>query len=264
MRTLTQGTAVAAFLVFVFLAPVQAAGLDEWAKAKEVRGSFGVLVGGASSDPQAAALIHTELKGFILQGTATLLRVKADANSILFRGPAKGILFMQHKAAVAGGQAAASEQLCSGAFDKGEFLFEIFREDREYQVQFSGEVPGCEVTTRRPAFELMTRIFARWHDDYRKLGDEWAPLADELKRAHDEFASFSAKEKKQEAVTFSATAQPVFKKSPGSRFAVMHFFPLPAAGPVLAGTGSVQLVISTSLFPTTITTEASWALQAVP
>ena len=254
---------MAVFLVLTFPALAKAASTDEWAGSKEVRGSFGIFLEASASDPKAAPLIRTEMKGFILQGTAALKRVKADANSILFRGPVKGLLFMHHEAAVAGGQAAASEQLCSGAFEKGEFLLEIFPHEKEYQVQFSGEVPGCAVTTQYPAFKRMAQLYGKIHEAYRSLDDYWAPLAAELKSAHDEFASFSANGRKQESITFSASAVPVFIKGPESKYPVMHFFPFPATGAKLAGTGKVQLVISTSVFPTTVTTEARWSLQAV-
>lgn len=163
---------------------------------------------------------------------------------------------MQHKAAVLEGQAAASEQLCSGEFSNGDFLVEIFPREREYQVQFSGEVPVCAITTQYPAFARMAEIMVKWYEEYKELGDPWGPLAAELRCARDQFASFSRTEKKKEPVTFNATAEPVFKKDPKSGFPVMHFYPLSASGVRLTGTGKVQLTVSTSVFPTTVSTEA--------
>ena len=109
----------------------------------------------------------------------------------------------------------------------------------------------------------MAGLLTKWHE-YQKLVDPWGPLVADMAAARDEFASFSATEKNKETVTFSAAAEPETNKDPGTGFPNMHFYPLPAAGTRLQGTGKVQLTVSTSGFPLVVTTEAQWSLQAVP
>jgi hypothetical protein len=248
-------------VVFAFNTTAQAGSVDGWTGTREVRGSFGILIGTAGSDPRAAALVQTEMKGFIVQGTVVLKQVRASEDSILFQGTSKGLLFMQHKASVLKGQAAANEQVCSGTFDNGEFLLEILPREREYQVQFSGEVPECAVTTKYPAFKWMASLFAKWYDEYRTLGEPWGPFAAELKAARDNLASFSASEKRNEPVTFSAAAAPEMRTDATSSFPVMHFYPLPETKTGIIGSGKMQLTVSTSVFPTVVTTEAQWSLR---
>ncbi len=262
MHTQTVRCLTLTAVVFAFNAAAQAGSADDWARTREVRGSFGILSGTAGSDPRAEALVHSEMS-FIVQGTVMLKQVRASDDSILFRGTSKGLLFMQHRAAVLAGQAAASEQVCSGTFDNGEFLLEIFPREGEYQVQFSGEAPACAATTKFPAFQRMSSLFAKWYDEYQKLGEPWEPFAAELKAARDNIASFSASEKRNESITFSATAVPDMKKDPKSDFPVMHFYPLSPSATKLMGSGKVQLTVSTSVFPSVVTTEAKWSLQAV-
>jgi hypothetical protein len=262
MHNQTRYCLILTAVVFAFNATAQAGSVDGWTGTREVRGSFGILIGTAGSDPRAAALVQTEMKGFIVQGTVVLKQVRASEDSILFQGTSKGLLFMQHKASVLEGQAAASEQVCSGTFDNGEFLLEIFPREREYQVQFSGEVPACAITTKYAASKWMASLFAKWYDEYRKLGEPWELFGADLKAARDQLALFSVPEKKNESITFSAAAAPEMRMEATSGFPVMHFYPLPEKKTEIIGSGKMQLTVSTSIFPTVVTTEAQWSLRA--
>lgn len=254
--------ALIALLGAVCSVPAQAWSAEDWAVAREVNGNFGIFLTKTGPVSKSEVLMRTGLEGFLLQGTVQLKREKTTADSILFRGKATGLMFMRHNAAIGDGQIAASEQLCADAFERGEFMLEIFPREQEYQVGFSGSVPACLSTTSYPLFKRMAEIFGTMHEVYRDQGDYWAPLAAELKRARDDFASVSAAEKNRGEVTFSAGAVPDWRKDPTGRFPVMHFYPLPPGnGTKLAGTGKVQLDLSTSMFPTTLQTEASWALE---
>ncbi len=258
-------------LTMSFLAALVPGGLavaapvpGDWTKAERLRGQFGVEIGAARSDPRSAAMVSTELSGFLLQGTSALKRVSAGPQSILFKGKARGILLLHHRVEGGGGDAVKGTELCAGGFENGEVLVEVFPRQREYQVQFSGDVPGCAATTSFPAFERFRLLLATAHAQFStKAGPEWSAFTEKVRRARDEVAAAARTEHRTATMSFSASAVPEFRKDAGSRFPVMHFFPLPAGDePILNGNGTVQLVLSTSVFPTTVNTRAVWSFEA--
>jgi hypothetical protein len=236
----------------------------DWKTIRNVRGSFAVFVGNAQSPKEAAPLVDTALRGFLVHGTFTLKQVKANPSSVLYQGEASGFLFMGHRAAVLAGEAATSEQTCGGAFRGGQTMVEIFPQEKQYQVAFAGEVSGCRVTTRYPLQEKMAKLFGMSHDYFAKGGQGayWEEYARLTKGARDEFEAFSKAESRSESVTFSADTMPEIKQVPSGGFPVMTFFSLPATGPAINGSGQLQLAVSTSVMPTVIKANAMWAIEA--